>query len=63
MTQYEYKITGIFTEAQILAATEDNWHPVMKIDLVDTSITSGVRILFKRELPNPYATITNRGPK
>jgi hypothetical protein len=52
MTDYEYK-TVSRKEAQILLKSETEWQL--------TAVKWG-DYYFKRELPNPFATITNRGP-
>jgi hypothetical protein len=58
MKQYEWKVFSIKTEAQIIAMGKDLWQLVTKMESADTSNSGGVRFLFKRELPNEFATVT-----
>jgi hypothetical protein len=54
MKKYEYKKVKIRTESQFLELGREGW----KL----TAVEKG-KFYFKRSLPNPFSTITNRGPK
>jgi hypothetical protein len=54
MRKYEYVIKSIKKEAELLLMGKEGWQL--------TAVEEG-RFYFQRTLPNPYSTITNKGPK
>jgi hypothetical protein len=62
MKLYEYRKTRIKREAQLLLMGRDSWQ-LVSVTKGFWSFLLGRQFYFKRELPNPYYTITNRGAK